>query len=114
MQRKLLPQKEKAVEAAEAAFEGNIKLARDIDSQFRGPLDPEGVARGNRTKAQIGEQLGVTNEFVISLDPTRDKRIIAAGMEILEAGKVTYDPSKERFSDALGEAIAGRLVATKV
>tara|TARA_R100000322_G_scaffold147541_1_gene103950 strand:- start:246 stop:3779 length:3534 start_codon:yes stop_codon:yes gene_type:complete len=96
---------EKAVEAAEATFEGNIKLARDIDSQFRGPLDPEGVARGNRTKAQIGEQLGVTNEFVISLDPTRDKRIIAAGMEILEAGKVTYDPAKERFSDALGRAI---------
>lgn len=96
---------EKAVEAAEATFESNIKLARDIDSQFRGPLDPEGVARGNRTKAQIGEQLGVTNEFVISLDPTRDKRIIAAGMEILEAGKVTYDPAKERFSDALGRAI---------
>jgi hypothetical protein len=96
---------EKAIEAAEATFEGDIKLARDIDSQFRGPLDPEGVARGNRTKAQIGEQLGVTNEFVISLDPTRDKRIIAAGMEILEAGKVTYDPSKERFSDALGRAI---------
>ena len=69
---------EAAKEAAEATFEGNIKLARDIDAQFRGPLDPEGVARGNRTKAQIGEQLGVTNEFVISLDPSRDKRIIAA------------------------------------
>ena len=96
---------EKAIEAAEATFEGDIKLARDIDAQFRGPLDPEGVARGNRTKAQIGEQLGVTNEFVISLDPSRDKRIIAAGMEILEAGKVKYDPSKERFSDALGRAI---------
>lgn len=96
---------EKAIEAAEATFEGDIKLARDIDSQFRGPLDPEGVARGNRTKAEIGEQLGVTNEFVISLDPSRDKRIIAAAMEILESGKVKYDPSKERVSDALGRAI---------
>ena len=96
---------EKAIEAAEAMFEGDIKLARDIDSQFRGPLDPEGVARGNRTKAEIGEQLGVTNEFVISLDPSRDKRIIAAAMEVLESGKVKYDPSKERVSDALGRAI---------
>ena len=96
---------EAAKEAAEATFEGNIKLARDIDAQFRGPLDPEGVARGNRTKAQIGEQLGVTNEFVISLDPSRDKRIIAAAMEVLESGKVKYDPSKERVSDALGRAI---------
>ena len=96
---------EKAIEAAEATFEGDIKLARDIDSQFRGPLDPEGVARGNRTKAEIGEQLGVTNEFVISLDPSRDKRIIAAAMEILESGKIKYDPSKERVSDALGRAI---------
>ena len=95
---------EVAKEAAEATFEGNIKLARDIDAQFRGPLDPEGVARGNRTKAQIGEQLGVTNEFVISLDPSRDKRIIAAAMEVLSL-QVKYDPSKERVSDALGRAI---------
>lgn len=96
---------EEAVEAAEQTFEGNIELAREIDAEFRGPLDPEGVARGKKTKAEIGEQLGVTDEFMISLDPSRDKRLIALSMEVLESGKVKYDPSKERVSDALGRAL---------
>ena len=110
---------EKAIEAAEKTFDGNIELARQIDLSLRIPgsegtdkvaskikLDPEGVARGKRTAKEIGEQLGVTDEFMITIDPSRDKRLIAAGMEIIESGKVKYDPTQERFSDALGRAVA--------
>ena len=109
---------EEAIKAAEETFDGNIELAREIDLSLRISgsegtdkvaskikLDPEGVASGKRTAKEIGEQLGITDEFIISIDPSRDKRLIAAGMEILEAGKVKYDPTQERFSDALGRAI---------
>lgn len=109
---------EEAIEAAEKTFSADIELARDIDLSFRLPaeqgtervsskikLDPEGVARGKLSAKEIGENLGIADEFMITIDPSRDKRLIAAGMEVLKAGKVKYDPTTERFSDALGRAL---------
>ena len=119
---------EEAVKAAEETFEKNIDAARMADASLRDtpvvvkkrkapdkkePLDEFAVSEGKKTAQEIGDALDLGDGITLSLDPGRDKRILAAGVELMARAGITQQPN-ERFSSALHRAIINANAEDKV
>jgi len=126
-----LRQLEEANEAANEAAEKTLKSKSSVAqkaSSVLPPLDPARVAAGREQFAETAEDLGVpqvgdkegvartigadpdqlaiTSDFVLSLDPNRTKRIWAAATEILaKSPTIKDDLGKLRITELVADVI---------
>lgn len=131
-EKKILARNEKAEKAADSILKENGIIAKDLKS-ILGGLDPD-APKPKKTKkkkkdpkrplpedqVQAGREgfediaqtyTGVSPEFVLSLDPSRNKRIFAAVTELIKKGKVKIDIStdpdepQKRVTEYISDAI---------
>ena len=128
-QKAIIEKNEAAEAAADKILRENDIIAKDLKSVLAG-LDPENkiktkkkkkekpvdkralpeeqVETGQEQFGEIGDTMGVTPEFVLSFDPSRNKRIFGAVTELIKKGKINIDiendPNK-RVTEYVSDAI---------
>jgi len=128
-QKAIIEKNEAAEAAADKILKENDIIAKDLKSVLAG-LDPENkiktkkkkkekpvdkralpeeqVETGQEQFGEIGDTMGVTPEFVLSFDPSRNKRIFGAVTELIKKGKINIDikndPNK-RVTEYVSDAI---------
>jgi hypothetical protein len=128
-QKAIIEKNEAAEAAADKILKENDIIAKDLKSVLAG-LDPENkiktkkkkkekpvdkralpeeqVETGQEQFGEIGDTMGVTPEFALSFDPSRNKRIFGAVTELIKKGKINIDikndPNK-RVTEYVSDAI---------
>ena len=99
---------EKATEEAKKVLAKNNKIADKVKKARKNPIDREKVAEGVDTLRKEADAVGLADDYVARLDPTRMERIDALGVELfVEFGKAPKE--KEAWSEAVARVITEAL-----
>lgn len=99
---------EEAIEQAKKVLSKNEELAKKVKKARNNPIDREKVAEGVETLRKEADAVGLADDFVARLDPTRMERIDALGVELfVELGQAPKE--KEAWSEAVARVITEAL-----
>jgi len=119
----IIKRNEKAEEAADKVLKENDVIAKDLSSILssldakkakkgkkvdeKKPLDPQQVAEGKEQFQELSEEAGITPDFILSFDESRNKRIFGAVVELVKDGKIKVDLSdpNKRVTEYVSDAV---------
>ena len=119
----ILKRNEKAEEAADKVLKDNKVIAKDLSSILssldakkakkgkkvdeKKPLDPQQVAEGKEQFQELSEEAGITPDFILSFDESRNKRIFGAVVQLVKDGKIKIDLSDptKRVTEYVSDAV---------
>ena len=105
IQAKIVKDNEKADEEAMKVLTSakNDFILNEITTDLRA-ISQEVKAPGEKFLAEKANALGIVNDFTLDLDPSRSKRILAAGVEMISEGKYQIRPG-DRISESISRAL---------
>ena len=122
-EKSIIARNEKAEEAADKILKENDVVAKDLSSILssldpkkakkgkavdeKKPLDPEQVQAGKEQFEELSEEAGITPDFILSFDESRNKRIFGAVVELVKDGKIDIDLSdpNKRVTEYVADAV---------
>ena len=122
-EKSIIARNEKAEEVADKILKENDVIAKNLSSVLssldakkakkgkqidpKKPLDPEQVQAGKEKFEELSEEAGITPDFILSFDESRNKRIFGAVVQLVKDGKIDIDLSdpNKRVTEYVAEAV---------